>query len=69
MFQTRTLKKLESQINEDTIKDEVNNDDKIEIKIEKTKENIDIKNNANDETLNNDDKITQDKTTQKNKKC
>ena len=40
-------KKLESQISEDTIKDEINIDDKIEIKIERTKENIDIKNNEN----------------------
>ena len=64
----RNEKKLESQIIEDTIKDEVNNDDKIEIKIEKTKENIDIKNNANEETLNDDNKIPQDKTTEENNK-
>ena len=61
-------KKLESQINENTIKDDDNNDDKIEIKIEKTKENIDIKNNANEETLNDDNKIPQDKTTEENNK-
>ena len=61
-------KKLETQINENTIKDEVNSDDKIEIKIEKIKENIDIKNNANDETLNDDDKIPLNKTSQENNK-
>ena len=61
-------KKLETQTNEDTIKDEVNSDDKIEIKIEKIKENIDIKNNANDETLNDDDKIPLNKTSQENNK-
>ena len=61
-------KKSGSQISVDTIKDEFNNDDKIEIKIEKKKENIDIKNNANDETFNDDDKILQDKTTQENNK-
>ena len=57
-------KKLETQINENTIKNEVNNDEKIQ----KTKENIDIKDNASDETLNDDDKIPQDKTTQENNK-
>ena len=57
-------KKLETQTNEDTIKDEVNSDDKIE----KIKENIDIKNNANDETLNDDDKIPLNKTSQENNK-
>ena len=61
-------KKLESQINEDTIKDEVNSDDKIEIKIEKINENIDIKNNANGETLNDDNKIPLNKTSQENNK-
>ena len=61
-------KKLESQINEDTIKDEVNNDDKIEIKIEKINEKIDIRNNENNEKLNDDDKIPQDRTTQENNK-
>ena len=61
-------KKLESEISEDTIKDEINNDDKIEIKIEKTKENIDTKNNESDKTFNNDDKTSQDKTTQENNK-
>ena len=61
-------KKLESQISEDTIKDEINNDDKIEIKIERTKENIDIKNNESDKTFNDVDKTSQDKTTQENNK-
>jgi len=41
---------------------------KLKLKLKKKKENIDIKNNANDETFNDDDKILQDKTTQENNK-
>ena len=65
---TDSEKKLEDHINEDAIKKGINNDDKIEIKIEKSKENIDIKNNINEEILYNEDKIALVETDRENNK-
>ena len=59
-------KELKSKINEVADKNEVNNDDKNEVKIEKTKEKIDIKINVNEEALNDEDKIAQDKNAKEN---